>query len=174
MKSRSLRPSTAAALVVVAAGCAHVVSLRGGSDGPNLGLEVAADVEAGRGRVKVDVTNHADDAVGIDVDQIRLRDGKGTRYAPLGVEQKFSGGESGTRRVAHGSINIPPGQRQSIELEFEKLPDKDASFSLVVPQLYILGIEGQIALKAVRVTLKVGEHAPLATGDGGFYDPFEE
>jgi hypothetical protein len=172
MRARSLLFST-----VMVAGCAHGVTLRGDAATPNLALKVAVDLDGSSGRMKVELENRSEDALDVDVDQIRLRDGKGDRYAPLGKAQKFSGGENDTRRVAWGSITLPPGQRESVELEFEKLPTgagkPGADFSLVVPKLHSLGIEGQIALKSIRVALKPGERA-ASSGDAGFYDPFVE
>lgn len=154
-------------------GCAHEIALRGDSEASDLALHVEAGLDGARGRVKIVLDNRSDDPVGVDVDRIRLRDGKGQIFAALGAEQKFRGGEAGTRRVPHGSINVPPRQRQTIELEFENLPPAEAAFSVVLPELFSLGIEGQIALKPVRVQLKVVESAPRsATVDGGFYDPF--
>lgn len=158
---------------VALCGCVHPRALRGDGEASNLALHVEAGLDGAAGRVKIEIENHADDPVGIDVDKIRLRDGKGERYAALGAAQKFSGGEQVTRRVPHGSVNVPPRQHQTIELEFEKLPERETDYSVVLPEVYSLGIEGQISLKPVRVALKVVEGV-AKPADGGFYDPFEQ
>jgi hypothetical protein len=169
-------------LCIASAGCAGSGAvLRGDSEGPNVSLHIEARIakegDKGMGKVKVEVSNHAEDAVGVDVDAMRLRDGKGLRYAPLGKERRFVGrdGRATVRRVAHGAINIPPGATQAIELEFADLPPEE-TFSVVMPQLYRLGIAGQVGLKSIRVPLRVAEGEAIASsaGDGGFYDPFEE
>lgn len=164
--------------ILAVAGCAAGgSSLRGDSEGPNISLHIEADLQKTAGKVKVEVHNNADDAIGIDVDAMRLRDGHGQRYAPLGQERRFVGrektsGAATVRRVPHGAINIPPGTKTAIELEFAELPPGE-TFSVVLPQLYRLGIAGQVGLRAIRVPLRAAAEA-TSTGDGGFYDPFVE
>jgi hypothetical protein len=150
-------------------------ALRGDSTGSTVDVHVAAEIAGGAGKVSVEIVSHADDAISVDVDSIRLRDGKGGRHAPLGAQQRFvrKGGEAVVRRVPYGAVNVSPGGRQTVALEFAELPP-DAGYSLVVPALYKLGIEGQVGLKAIRVALQPAEAAPPSTGDGGFYDPFVE
>lgn len=155
-------------------GCAGgAKSLRGDTEGTNVALHVAAALDGAAARVSLEVENRAEDAIGVDVDAIRLRDHAGRRYAALGLAQRFvrRGGEAVVRRVPHGAVNVSPGTKQMIALEFEQLPAEEASYSLVVPALYRLSIEGQVGLKAIRVPLRVSDEAAPA---GGFYDPFEE
>ncbi len=170
-------------IAIACAGCGGPALLRGDTEGPNMALHIGATVENMAAKIEIEVENRAEDAVGIDVDAIRLRDHQGQRYAALGVPQRFvrRGGQSVTRRVPHGAVNIPPGQKKKIALEFEKLPEKEESFSLVLPALYKLSIEGQVGLKAIRVPLRPGQPEPIAVAEkgdggqpGGFYDPFAE
>ncbi|MSP59842.1 MAG: hypothetical protein EXR72_05785 [Myxococcales bacterium] len=160
---------------LAASGCAvGGVALRGESEGPNMNLQIGAEIEGASGRVTIEVKNRAEDAVGIDIDSIRLRDSRGERYPALGAQQRFvRNGKKVLRRVPHGAITIAPGAQQSIALEFEKLPEKEQSYSLVLPAIYRLGIEGQVGLKAMRIPLEP-TGAAAATATGGFYDPFAE
>ncbi len=162
--------------LAIAAGCAGSnQNLRGESEGPNVALHVAAAVDGESAKVTVEVENRADDAIGVDVDAIRLLDRAKKRYAALGAPQRFvrRDGEAVVRRVPHGAINVSPGARQTITLEFDKLPAEEPGYSLVVPALYKLSIEGQVGLKAIRIPLRVSDEPP-PRADGGFYDPFEE
>lgn len=158
-------------------------ALHGESVGPNVALHVAAEVKAPGAKIVVEVENRADDAIGVDVDSMRLRDAAGEKYAPLGAPQRFRrSGATVLRRVPHGAITVPPGTKKTVELEFNQLPAEPGALSLWVPELYRLGIAGQIGLRAVKVALKGGaaparaETPPVGAGagDGGFYDPFAE
>jgi|SRR5579871_3204621 len=164
------------AAAILFGGCAaSTKNMRGDTEGPNVALHVEAAVEGESAKVTLHVENRAEDAIGVDVDAIRLRDHAGRRYAALGLPQRFvrRGGEAVVRRVPHGAINISPGGTQTIALEFARLPEEEANYSLVVPALYRLSIEGQVGLKAIRVPLRKSEGA-TATGEGGFQDPFAE
>ena len=161
-----------------AGSCATGLSLRGKSESPTVVLDVRAEIAGAGGKVTVEVRNLADDAIGVDLDSIRLRDGGGARYAPLGAPQTFlRDGAKQVRRVPHGAVTVAPGGRQTIELDFEKLSATGSSYSLVLPQLYRLGIEGQVGLRALRVPLVASAGGLPAVGggvDGGYVDPFEQ
>jgi hypothetical protein len=174
----------AAAAFALCASCGGA-ALHGESVGPNVALHVQAELKAPAARLTVEIENRADDAISLDVDAIRLRDAGGEKYAPLGAPQRFrrANGETTERRVPHGALTVPPGSKKTVELEFNELPAEPGALSLWVPELYRLGIAGQIGLRAVKVALKGGgggvpapaAAAPSTGGvDGGFYDPFAQ
>ncbi len=161
MQARALFLTT-----VILGGCAHPMALHGEHATDQLALAIDARLDGTAGAASVWVVNHSEDPVEVELDAIRLRDGKGARYAPLGQAQKFAGDEQGVRRVPLGALTIPPGAHRLVELEFEKLPPAASDYSLVVPTAFSLGIAGQVALKPLRVA--------LAPAKAEFYDPFVE
>lgn len=150
-------PLLLGAVTALAAGCAAMAtSIEGESHGRNLDLRVTGQVEAGHGAISVEVGNHTDDAVGIDLDAIRVVDRAGGSHEPLGRAQGFrtESGEASTRRVPYGSITVAPSGREEISLEFDGLPD--GALTLAMPSLYRLGIDGQENLHAIRLPLHTG------------------
>ena len=134
-----------------------------------LPLEVLVDgaTRGHTGTATVEFQNRSPDPVGVEISEIRLGDGAGRRHEPLGRTQRFvEGGVRVVRRVAHRPLNIPPGERRHIVLEFEKLPGEGA-LSLFVPTLYRLTIEGQADMPPLRIPLTT-----QAAADG-FDDPFD-
>lgn len=162
---------------VAVGGCAGTsLVLDGESRGKLIDLRLAGRLDGrGTGKVTLDVNNHADDAIGIDLDAIRLGAASQEGAAPLGRPQNFRAqdGTKMTRRVALGAATIPPNTQQKIELEFERLPPGGA-YALALPTLYRMGIDGQVSLKGVRVPVHVEKQAGGPKDPEGWYDPFED
>lgn len=153
------------------AACATTMAIRGEHNGKRLDLSAAATLEGNTARVSLDVNNHGDEPVGIDLDSVILQDQQGNTFLPLGRLQSFQHeGERLSHRVPNGAATVEPGTHQTEALEFEKLP-AGRSFTLVVPALYRLSIDGQVPMKAIEVPL-AGVTPAGTGGDGGFYDPF--
>ena len=141
-----------------------VTSVEGESHGKNVDLRVSGQLDAAHGKLRLSVANHVDDAVGVDLDEVRLQTGAGPK-APLGRLQSFRSrqGEKSQRRVALGAITIAPAGHETVELEFEEVPE-EATYTLVVPKIYRLGIDGQMDLRAIRLPLH-GDKLVVSGGD---------
>jgi hypothetical protein len=165
-------------LALTVGGCAsNALVLDGESRGKTLDLRLAGRIEGGSGKVKLDVENHANDAIAIDLDAIRLGDPSptATGVAPLGKPQSFRSedGKKVMRRVSLGTAAIGPNSKQQIELEFERVPSSEA-YALALPTVYRMGIEGQVSLKGMRLPVHVEKRAIEVKNPDGWFDPFED
>ena len=167
MRPSSLLAATLLCLTVDAGCAATNRSLHGQTSALPLEVLVDGATSGHTGRATVEFQNRSPDPVGVEISEIRLGDGAGRRHEPLGRTQRFvEGGVRVVRRVAHRPLNIPPGEKRHIVLEFEKLPGEGA-LTLFVPTLYRLTIEGQADLPPLRIPLTAQAAA------GGFHDPFD-
>jgi hypothetical protein len=155
-------------------------ALRGDVRGEKLDLHAELRGDPRGAKVSVSVENHQQQPIGIDLDAIRVDDGRGGFHRALGQLQGFrtEGGEKEEKRVAHEPVTVDPGARASFAVEFEPLPSR-SGMTLVLPRLYVLGIDGQVPMDPARVSLAEG--VPVGSdgggGDGGpppFFDPFVE
>jgi hypothetical protein len=164
------------AIVLCATACASTLALRGERVGKRLDVHARAAVDRGTARLTVELENHGDQPIGVDVDSIILQDQKGATFLGLGQLQSFAlPGETAraSQRVPHGATTVDPQATKSVSLDFEKLPT-GATLTLVIPALYRLGIDGQVPMKAVEVPLQVDTSRASESPDAGFFDPFVE
>ena len=163
-----------AAGVMLLAACATSGGLRGEVAGPVVDVTTVGRMTGGTATLTLCFSNHGADPLAIEIAEVRLRDTKGVRYEPLGRPQTFvEEGVRVTRRVAQRSLDVAPGEKREVALEWRRVPRDATGMSIVVPTLYRLTIGGQIEMKPLRVSLREeGASAPVP--DGGFYDPFEQ
>src|SRR6185436_13104752 len=99
------------------AGCATAggarVALEGESRGRNVAMQVSGELAGASAKLKLEVENVTDEAVGLDVDEIRLQGEGGKLVKVLGRPQGFraSDGAKSTGRVPHGPATVPPHER---------------------------------------------------------------
>jgi len=182
-------PRPAAALVaslaasVLGAGCATTrpaapaaVTMSGAHEGKKLLVDARAVVErSGAGALTIEIENRGAEPVGLDLDAVNLQDPEGASFAPLGQLQRFRrDGQQATTRVPHGPASVEPGARRRFVLEFEKLP-ADRAFTVIIPAIYRLTIDGQEPMNPVGVTLAIAAApSPAGSPDAKFFDPFVE
>ena len=173
------------ALALAASGCAAALplTLEGEAHDATLAVHAQGQLGGGDGKLAVELENRAEDAIGVDLDAIRLRAGEKGSVTALGRPQGFrrSDGGNSTRRVARGAATLAPGAKQTFHLEFERVPSA-APLALVVPSIYRLGIDGQENLRPLELPLRAEPAPPARDGKspgGGknnapFFDPFVE
>jgi hypothetical protein len=165
------------ALAAALGACATTLALRGAHEGKRLISRVEGTVAGGIGKLTLDMENRGDQVIGLDLDGAILDDGKAGKHHPLGKLQRYQHeGQSVSERVPHGVVSVEPGAKERVPLDFDGLP-ADGTFTLEVPAVYRMDIEGQVPMKPLSLPLAAdkGEAtASAATPDGGFFDPFVE
>lgn len=158
-------------------GCSPAIRVLGGMvDRDPLAVSARLTVKPESTRVALRIDNRGAEPVAVELDRVVVRTGAGESLSPLGRPQRFrehgSGRGGGTvRRVALDTVTIEPRGRAEVDLELPELPAR-GPFSLLVPSLHRLGIEGQRPLPSLQIPLRLDAAASAEASRS--WDPFEE
>src|SRR5205814_8440667 len=115
------------------------------------------------------------EAIGVEVDDIRLRSEGNESWLPLGRLQSFrqEDGERDLRRVSHGAITVAPRSEQVVQLEYEGV-ERQTGYVVQIPVIYRLSIQGQIMLPGLLLPLSVEQSRVPSNNErrDAFVDPF--